>query len=95
MGTFPDKMRLDKWLWQARFFKSRTLSARKITAGHIKVNRRKVEKPSCSVSTGDVLTFVQSNRVRIIRIEALGHRRGSVIEAHALFTDLASSKESR
>ena len=68
--------RVDRWLWFARFFKSRTLAA-KLCAGHkLRVNRQIVAKPSATVKVGDILTFPQGNRIRVIRIADLGSRRG-------------------
>ena len=87
--TRPDaKLRLDKWLWQARFFKTRGLSAAQVQAGHVRVNSAKVLKPAHAVRAGDVLTFVQANHVRVVRILALGTRRGPAPEARALYDDL-------
>jgi ribosome-associated heat shock protein Hsp15 len=83
------KLRLDKWLWQARFFKTRSLSAKTISAGHVRLNSARATKPAQSVSPGDVLTFTQGKTTRVIRIDALGTRRGPAPEAQALYCDLA------
>jgi ribosome-associated heat shock protein Hsp15 len=85
-------LRLDKWLWQARFFKTRGLSAKTVSAGHVRVNGQPVSKPGRGVGAGDVLTFPQGRDVRVIRVEALGHRRGPAPEAQALYTDLDPPK---
>ncbi|MEL7013017.1 MAG: RNA-binding S4 domain-containing protein [Pseudomonadota bacterium] len=84
-----DKIRLDKWLWQARFFKTRSLSAKTVSGGNVRVNSLKVAKPAYSVGPGDVLTFPQARAVRVIRIVACGTRRGPAPEAQALYDDLA------
>lgn len=81
------KLRLDKWLWQARFFKSRGLSAEMVESGHCRVNGNRIRKPGHGVSEGDVLTFVQADRVRVVRITALGQRRGPATEAQTLYID--------
>ena len=78
-------MRLDKWLWQARFFKTRALAAEVIEAGHVRVNGTRVSRPGRDISTGDVLTFPQGTRIRVVRILALGQRRGPATEAQALY----------
>ena len=65
-------LRLDKWLWQARFFKTRTLASAEVQAGHLRINGVRVTKAASSVGAGDVLTFAQGDRVRLIRVEALG-----------------------
>lgn len=90
MAPPPDqKLRIDKWLWHARFFKTRTLSAAEVSAGHVRLNGARVQKPAQLVAPGDVLTFPKGRRIRVIRIEALGTRRGPAPEAQTLYTDLA------
>lgn len=89
MTQSPAKIRLDKWLWQARFFKTRGLASKLVSGGHVRVNSQKAAKPAHSVGPGDVLTFPQGRRVRVIRIVALGERRGPAPEAQALYEDLA------
>jgi len=83
-----EKLRLDKWLWYARFFKSRTLSAEAVTGGKVRVNKQPVHKPSFGVKPGDVLTFAQQRRIRVIEVVALGNRRGPATEAQGLYRDL-------
>lgn len=83
------KLRLDKWLWQARFFKSRGLAAEIIVAGSVRVNGTRVTRPGRDVGAGDTLTFPQGQRIRVVRITALGYRRGPATEAQALYVDLA------
>lgn len=83
------KLRLDKWLWHARFFKTRSLAAASIDAGDVRMNGNRTEKRSHMVCAGDVLTFALGEAVRVIRIEALGTRRGPAPEAQALYTDLS------
>jgi ribosome-associated heat shock protein Hsp15 len=81
-------LRLDKWLWQARFVKSRSLAASLIEAGSVRVNGTRVTRPGRDVTAGDVLTFPQGPRIRVVRILALGQRRGPATEAQALYHDL-------
>ncbi len=83
------EIRLDKWLWQARFFKTRSLCARQIAAGHVRLNDQKISKPATKVGVGDALVFPQARTIRIIRIAALGNRRGPASEAQQLYQDLA------
>lgn len=83
------KIRIDKWLWQARFFKTRTLAAKEISAGHVRVNGGRVSKPAQAVGPRDVLTFSQATRVRVVRIIEIGTRRGPAPEAQALYEDLS------
>lgn len=82
-------IRLDKWLWQARFLKSRSLAAKLCAGSRVRVNRRPATKPSAQVRTGDVLTFPLGNHIRVVRIVALGSRRGPAVEARALYEDMS------
>jgi len=82
------RLRIDKWLWHARFFKSRTLAAKSVGAGHMRVNRKIVKKANHAVQPGDVLTFALGPHIRVIEIAALGVRRGPPSEAQTLYTDL-------
>ena len=87
------KLRIDKWLWQARFFKTRSLAAKQVSGGHVRVNGNRVLKPALSVSPGDVLTFSQGRIVRVVRVEALGTRRGPAPEAQTLYADLTEKQD--
>lgn len=81
-------IRLDKWLWHARFFKSRSLAA-SACGGPIRLNGNPVAKPSQAVRAGDVVTFLQGRQVRVVKILAPGLRRGPAPEAQALYEDLS------
>ncbi|RGP36797.1 RNA-binding S4 domain-containing protein [Pseudotabrizicola alkalilacus] len=82
------RLRLDKWLWQARFFKSRGLSADVVESGHCRVNGQRTKKPGHGICIGDVLTFAQGKQIRVIKVQALGLRRGPADEAQELYLDL-------
>ncbi|MFE3836491.1 RNA-binding S4 domain-containing protein [Rhodobacteraceae bacterium PA1-206B] len=82
------RIRIDKWLWQARFFKSRGLAAELVQGGHLRINGTPVSRPSREVGLGDVLTFPQGRNIRLIRIVGTGVRRGPATEAQTLFIDL-------
>jgi ribosome-associated heat shock protein Hsp15 len=84
----PSAIRLDKWLWQARFCKSRALASRLIADGAVRVNAVRMTKPSTVVRVGDGVSFAQGRRVRALRIRALGARRGPAPEARLLYADL-------
>ncbi len=88
-----DRIRIDKWLWQARFFKTRSLAAEVVTKGHLRLNGTKMAKPGRAVGQGDVLTFSQARAVRVVRIVACGTRRGPAEEARGLYDDLAPLAE--
>lgn len=85
----PDGLRMDKWLWQARFFKTRALAATIAGRRRIRVNQTIVTKPHYRVRPGDVLTFPQGRTVRVVRVLDLGTRRGPATEARTLYEDLA------
>ena len=85
------KLRLDTWLFQARFFRSRGLAAEVIGAGHLRLNGQPCGKPGHGVGVGDVLTFVQADRVRVVRVLDLGLRRGPATEAQGLYHDVVPS----
>lgn len=89
MNEAAAKLRVDKWLWQARFFKTRSLAATKVQQGAVRINGTVTHKRSSTVGPGDVLTFAQGDHIRVIQIDALGERRGPAPEAQALYTDLA------
>ncbi|SHG82827.1 heat shock protein Hsp15 [Cognatiyoonia sediminum] len=92
MSDPRDTIRLDKWLWHARFFKSRSLAAGAVSSGKVRVNGTPVSKPSRSVGPDDVLTFTKEQDVRIVRILACGERRGPAPEAQALYEDISPEK---
>ena len=81
-------MRLDKWLWHARFFKTRTLASAQVQAGVVRVDGVRVTKAATSVGSGATLTFAQGDRIRVIRVLGLGERRGPAGEAQGLYLDL-------
>lgn len=87
------KLRLDKWLWSARFFKTRELAAKVIESGHLRLNGQHCRKPGHGVATGDTLTFAQGRAIRVIRVLALSERRGPATEAQTLFHDLAPTAD--
>lgn len=93
MAEDAPKTRIDKWLWHARFFKTRSLAAKQVAAGHVRLNGAKVLKPAQNVAAGDVLTFAQGRLIRVVRIEALAERRGPAPEAQALYFDLTEKQE--
>lgn len=80
--------RLDKWLWYARLAKTRSIAARLVDSGKVRVNRVRVVKPSRLVHVEDVLTVMIGGRLRILRVRGPGARRGPAAEARQLYEDL-------
>ncbi|MCD9146209.1 RNA-binding S4 domain-containing protein [Pseudophaeobacter flagellatus] len=81
------KLRVDKWLWYARFFKTRSLAAKQVSAGHLRLNGTKITKTAQSITPGDVLSFPQGRQTRVVEVLAIGNRRGPASEAQALYLD--------
>jgi len=86
--TEAERPRLDKWLWQARFFKTRSLAAKMCAGGGIRIDGVPTQKAHAAVRPGQVLTFVQGRHIRVIEVLALAERRGPASEAQTLYRDL-------
>jgi ribosome-associated heat shock protein Hsp15 len=82
---------LDKWLWFARVVKQRPMAAGLVEAGHVRLNRTKITKPSHIVRPDDVLTIAIGEHVRVLRVKDLGTRRGPFAQACQLYEDLTSA----
>jgi|SRR3954462_6892278 ribosome-associated heat shock protein Hsp15 len=83
-----DRRRLDKWLWFARFAKSRTLAAKLVSDGFVRVNGQRAESPARALAIGDVITLALHRTTRVVRVEALGQRRGPAPEAQLLYSSV-------
>ena len=91
-----EALRADKWLWYARFFKTRSLATKVCNAGKLRISGEVVSKAHHKVKPDDVLTFAQGRHVRVVKVLALAVRRGAAAEAQALYEDLKPpSAESR
>ena len=89
------RQRVDKWLWFARIIKSRTLAAKLVTEGRVRVNAVRIENPAKTVGPGDVLTIALEREVKVLRILANGERRGPYSEARLLYVDLNENMSAR
>jgi ribosome-associated heat shock protein Hsp15 len=85
--------RLDKWLWFARVVKTRTLAAKLVVEGKVRLNRARTDKPAQAVKPGDVLTIAVHAHVRVLRVRLPGDRRGPSVEAATLFEDLTPPRD--
>ena len=89
--------RIDVWLWRARFFKTRSLAARFVESGRVRLSRggaeTRIDKPGRQLSAGDGLVFALGGRLHAIRIEGLGARRGPAAEARALYAPLQNPSQ--
>ncbi len=84
-------MRLDKYLWFARFTKSRGLAQVLAEEGRIRLDGRPVARAATPVRPGSVLTFALNGRVRVIRIKTLPKRRGPAAEAADCYSELVDA----
>jgi ribosome-associated heat shock protein Hsp15 len=89
-----DSIRIDKWLFYARFYKTRTLAADIVTNGRIRLNSRTITKPAVNVRVDDVLTIPMNKTVLVIRVLDLGQRRGSASEAQKLYEHVQNEHKS-
>lgn len=82
-------LRLDKWLWQARFIRNRDLADGLVAARRVRLNEQIVAKTHQLVRPGDVITLTDRDQVRVLRVRALGQRRGPATEARDLYEEIA------
>ncbi|MEI9888336.1 MAG: RNA-binding S4 domain-containing protein [Rhizomicrobium sp.] len=87
--TAVDRIRIDKWLWHARFYKTRVLAQEAADKGRVRVNGTRVEKAGRGIKLGDVLTVPAGREVLVVRVVAFGERRGPAPEAQALYEIVA------
>lgn len=84
-----ETQRLDKWLWFARFLKSRSLATTLANSGKLRLNGQLIMKAHQQVKAGDVLTFPLGHHIRVIKVLQTGIRRGPASEAQTLYEDLS------
>ena len=89
-----DRVRIDKWLWAARFFKTRSLATEAVDGGKVEVNGERA-KPSKLIKPGDELRLRLGPYEHILIVRALGERRGPASVAQGLYDETAASKEAR
>lgn len=87
------QMRLDLWLWRARFFKSRSLAAQHCRNRRVRIDGKVQSKASAAVAPGNVLTFPKAGRVVVVEVRGLPHRRGPASEAREAYDDLTPKDE--
>ena len=93
--TEVDACRADVWLWRARFFKTRSLAAKYLEEGRVRLTRggqeSRLEKPARPVKVGDQLVFALGGRLIAVTVEGLGERRGPAPEAHTLYSTIEAT----
>jgi ribosome-associated heat shock protein Hsp15 len=82
-------MRLDKWLFHARFYRTRALAQAAAAKGRIRLNGRRVEKPAQAVKPGDILTLGKGGDLLTLRVLGLAERRGPAPDARQLYEIVA------
>ncbi|HEU4994860.1 MAG TPA: RNA-binding S4 domain-containing protein [Gemmatimonadaceae bacterium] len=87
-------MRLDKWLWAARFFKTRSLASEAVDGGHVEVNGDRA-KPAKQIREGDELRIRQNQNTYVVHVRGLSERRGPASEANLLYEETAASRQER
>jgi ribosome-associated heat shock protein Hsp15 len=97
MQTDSSSARLDVWLWRARFFKTRALSAKACESGHIRLERFgkvvRIEKASTAIKPNDHLIFAIGTRLFDIVVTGCGERRGPATEAQNLYRQATEGAE--
>ncbi len=88
-----DRLRVDKWLWAARFFKTRSLASEAVEGGRVHVNGQRA-KPSREVRVGDALTITAAESWEVV-VRALADRRGPAPEARLLYEETPVSAAAR
>ncbi|EHQ51088.1 RNA-binding S4 domain-containing protein [Ectothiorhodospira sp. PHS-1] len=89
-----DVVRIDKWLWAARFFKTRALAAEAVSGGHVHVNGQRV-KPARAVKVGDRLRITRNAEAWEVEVVGLNDRRRPAVEAQALYRESEQSQVRR
>jgi ribosome-associated heat shock protein Hsp15 len=90
-----DRQRIDKWLWAARFFKTRSLAVEEIGRGRVSVNGQEVLKPARDVKAGDLVSIRQGYVQRSVVVKGLSEVRGPAPVAQQLYEETAESIEAR
>ena len=88
-------MRIDRFLHCIRFAKSRSLAQAIVATGHLRIDGKRVEKPSEPVRVGSIIAVPLRDRVHIMRVLALPHRRGPAAEARACYEELVNDSPNR
>lgn len=81
------RQRIDKWLWHARFVRTRTDAASLVEAGHVRLNGQRVTAPGHAVRLGDVVTLALDRTVRVVEVAGFCERRGGPAAAMATYRD--------
>jgi ribosome-associated heat shock protein Hsp15 len=86
-----EHVRIDKWLWHARFYRTRMLAQTAACTGLIRLNGQRVEKSSVAVGSGDILTLPRGREVVVVRVVGIAARRGPAEAARSLYEIVAET----
>ena len=89
-----DKVRIDKWLWAARFYKTRSLATEEIDKGRVRINDAEV-KPAKEVKVGDTVTLRQGPVTRTLVVRGISDKRGGAPQAQLLYEETQASRDLR
>jgi ribosome-associated heat shock protein Hsp15 len=92
-GENLERQRLDKWLWHARMTRTRTLAAKLVAAGFVRINGQRVSDPARLVHSGDVLTVALRHTTRVVKVVGFDVRRGSATVAQSFYVDVVRDGE--
>jgi ribosome-associated heat shock protein Hsp15 len=84
-------IRIDKWLWFARFYRTRALAQAAAQGGLVRLNGQRVEKASANVGPGDILTLPRGREIVVVRVLGIASRRGGAAEAGLLYEILTET----
>jgi ribosome-associated heat shock protein Hsp15 len=84
-----ERQRVDRFLWHARLVRTRTLAAKLVAGGHVRLNGQRIRAPGRGLKVGDVITATLGDRVRVLKVGAFAPRRGGSEAAGRLYEDLS------
>lgn len=94
--TESETLRVDIWLWRARFYKTRALAGTQIKKRGVRITRhgqtRRTDKPGATITPGDIVTFGRAPHIRTVEVIDLGVRRGPASEAAQLYSDVGETE---
>ena len=84
------RQRLDKWLWHARFARTRTAAVELISAGYVRINGLRAQQAAKPVARGDVITAALPHKVMVVEVLNFSERRGAFPEASTLYREIVA-----
>ena len=88
-----ERQRLDKWLWHARMARTRTLAAKLVAAGFVRINGQRASDPARLLRSGDVLTLALRHTTRVVKVVGFDVRRGPATVAQSLYVEVGRGNE--